>query len=182
METILKKFEYPRGMYYLEITGEVADEFFREGKEKNVRVVVRYPNGETVQRALTRFATGAGYVLVSKNHLKALGSEIGGEVTIGIERDRSEFGMKMPEVLSELLRQHPAADRTFKRLTDGVKRSMIYRVSSAKTTAMQIKRTAIILENLKAGKTKVPELISSEKESVATPVRKKRKPNGAMHR
>jgi uncharacterized protein YdeI (YjbR/CyaY-like superfamily) len=81
--------------------------------------------------------------------MKKLGVCFGDEVIVSLQADTSEYGMEMPEELSELLSQDEEGNRRFHLLTKGRQRYIIHYVSSVKSTQLRIDRAIMLIENLK---------------------------------
>jgi hypothetical protein len=91
-----------------------------------------------------------GWVIsMNKNNLKKLGLKVGASVEVSMSQDTSEFGLPMPEELSEVLEQDAEAKKYFDALTAGKKRSFIHIVSAVKNIDKRIERALIIVERLK---------------------------------
>ncbi len=69
-----------------------------------------------------------------------------------MRQDTSEFGLPMPEELSEVLEQDTSAKGYFDALTAGKKRSLIHIVSGVKNIDKRIERAMMIAEKLKENK------------------------------
>jgi Bacteriocin-protection, YdeI or OmpD-Associated/Domain of unknown function (DUF1905) len=96
---------------------------------------------------------GKGWVIsMNKTNLKKLGLKVGSPVQVNMRQDTSEFGLPMPEELSEVLEQDSLAKSYFDALTAGKKRSLIHIVSGVKNIDKRIERAFMIAEKLKDNK------------------------------
>jgi hypothetical protein len=96
---------------------------------------------------------GTGWVIsMNKTNLKKLGLKVGSPIQVNMSQDTSEFGLPMPEELSEVLEQDTLAKTYFDALTAGKKRSLIHIVSSVKNIDKRIERALMITEKLKDNK------------------------------
>lgn len=143
------------GHHFIQVPNEIAHEFTEKSK---VRVICNINDVFEFQCALMpqkeHFHIGMG-----KNIMKKVGIEKGEEVQITLQKDESEYGLLMPEVLQEILEQDEEANKAFHALTPGRQRSIIHMVSKPKRLDTQIKRAVIITENIKLGVTDVKEFL-----------------------
>ncbi len=96
---------------------------------------------------------GKGWVMsMNKTNLKKLGLKVGSPVQVNMRQDNSEFGLPMPEELSEVLEQDTLAKGYFDALTAGKKRSLIHIVIGVKNVDKRIERALMIAEKLKDNK------------------------------
>lgn len=89
------------------------------------------------------------YILVNQEVKKQLNLEIGDEVVIHLEKDRSEYGMPMPEELMVLLDQDELGHRYFHELTPGKQRNLIYLVNKVKNVDSRLNKALAIVDHLK---------------------------------
>jgi hypothetical protein len=118
--------------------------------EDDSRRVVCTLNGEKqYQCALLPFGDGIFVVSVNKTLRKSLGLEFGKEVEVMLRKDRSEYGLPMPEEFREALRQDAGGDKLFHALTRGRQRTLLYIVGSAKLSDKRIAYAITIITHLK---------------------------------
>lgn len=91
----------------------------------------------------------SAYITFSKQRMKELGVVRGDEVTVFLEKDRSEYGLDVPEEFEEVLRQDPDGSARFNSLTKGKRRAIIYMVIQFKTSQKRIEKSLFFIENLK---------------------------------
>lgn len=138
------KWSYPQA----EVAPEVAEQLLKDGENK-VRLVIGFPIGAKFHRALQRNKDGACFIRFGKSTLKDAKVEPGMQVEVSLEIDTSEFGMPFPEELQEVLAQDEAGNQKFLALKPGLRRSLLYHISSAKTIDTRIKRSLDIVHKLK---------------------------------
>jgi len=114
--------EYPR----LRIAGEVNDHPF--------------------EASITP-AKGVWYVLFSKRVLKAIGAEVGDNVSIRF-RVADQDAVDVPAALGEALGDDTRMRTLWDAQTPGKRRALAYRVASAKTEATQSKRVVEVFDIL----------------------------------
>lgn len=131
---------------YVEVPAEVVEQL---GGKFKVRLLCTINDKLSFQTGLVALGGGAGYINVNNKRLKQLGLAIGTEVQISLEPDNSEFGMEVPEELSELLAQDDEGKRRFDLLPPGKQRYIIYYVAGVKSSQLRIDRALLLINNLK---------------------------------
>ncbi|MEQ8358291.1 MAG: YdeI/OmpD-associated family protein [Cytophagales bacterium] len=71
------------------------------------------------------------------------------KISVLIEKDRSEFGMDVPEEFIEVMGQEELAWERFQQLTPGKQRTLIYIVNKVKNTDSRIRKALAIAHHLK---------------------------------
>lgn len=137
------------GMAFIEIPPEIADELLKD--HNKLRVVIHFDNNVSFHRALMRNKDGMCFIVLGKTTLKEAKKAAGGVETIRLEKDKSKYGMPMPEEFEEVLRQDEEGNQLFEKLTAGLKRSFLYYINSGKTVDTRIKRSLELVERLKGG-------------------------------
>lgn len=132
-------------MKYLEIPKRIVDGF---GTLK-VRLLCTVNDSLTFQCGLMALGEGKAYISINANRMEELGVKAGDQVTVALEKDKSKYGMDMPEELEELLDQDDEGKRRFDRLTPGMQRYIIYYVAGVKSSQLRLDRAIMLIENLK---------------------------------
>jgi hypothetical protein len=143
------------GHHFIEVPIEIANEFTEKSK---VRVICNINDVFEFQCALMP-QKGYFYIGMGKSIMKKAGVAKGEKIQVILQKDESEYGLLMPEVLQEILEQDEEANKAFHALTSGRQRSIIHLVSKAKRLDTQIKRAVIITENIKLGVTDVKDFL-----------------------
>jgi hypothetical protein len=146
----------------------VPDKIYQEFKKAGIkRVVVRYK--EMVERPAAFMGKGDGsfFLMINKAEAKKLKLEIGESVDVSIEKDKSKYGMPMPEEMQELMDQDPEANKHFHALTPGVQRSLLYILGKPKQSQKRLEKAIILCEYLKSvnGALDFKEMVIAFKES-----------------
>ncbi len=142
--TILK-FESDLWSYYVAIPKSIGDQFV-EGEDR--RVVCRINEANPIHSAL--MPKGEVYsIYVKKDFLKKNGLAEGDEVLVNLEKDRSEYGMPVPESFRELLEQDIEGSNYFHQLTKGKQRTLIHLVGKVKNIDSQLAKGLAIMHHLK---------------------------------
>ncbi|MEJ8758538.1 YdeI/OmpD-associated family protein [Pontibacter sp. H259] len=132
--------------HYIEVPAEVVEQL---GGNFKVRVLCTVNNKLTFQGGLVALGGGAGYININNARLKKLGLQDGTEVQVSLDSDESEFGMEVPEELTELLNQDEEGKRRFALLPPGKQRYIIYYVAGVKSSQLRIDRALLLINNLK---------------------------------
>ena len=89
------------------------------------------------------------FLLLNQDTVQKLNISVGEDVTVQMEKDRSEFGMPMPESFRVLLDQDREGNQHFEKLTPGKQRSLIYLVAKVKNVDSQLNKGLAILHHLR---------------------------------
>jgi hypothetical protein len=143
----LKKFD--NGMHYLEVEDEIVQSFLGKNSKRALATIGTF----SFHCAFMRMKEGAYYIIIGSKTCKALKIKANDEVQVVFSEDTSDYQFEMPEEFQEVLYQEPEAMSVFEDLTDGNKRSLIYVVSSVKSSEKRIERALKIVEKLKIGVT-----------------------------
>ncbi|MCZ4407686.1 YdeI/OmpD-associated family protein [Cryomorphaceae bacterium 1068] len=136
----------------LPVENSVADQLI-EGKDR--RIICSIEGIRPFHCALLPDGNGSWYILLNNKRKNELGIRDGEEISVVLEKDRSEYGMEMPIELREVLDQDEHADTLFHKLTPGRMRNIIHAVSSVKSSEIKIRRALVYAEHLKKNKGKI---------------------------
>jgi hypothetical protein len=114
------------------------------------RVVCHLPGNHSFHCALQSDGEGGRYILINQDRRKLLDLQPGEVFEIGLEKDRSEFGMPMSQAMQEVLFQEEEALSVFMSLTPGKQRSLIYWSDNVKSTDIKIRRALVLVRHLKS--------------------------------
>lgn len=117
----------------------------------NKRVICTFNGNYSIHAAIMRNKEGHHYIMISNQHLKALGLKAGNQVKAVIRIDDTEIQFVIPEELTEVIATDPAAEKVFKTLTDGNKRGLAALVNMVKSPDKRVERALMIAEKLKKG-------------------------------
>ena len=125
--------------------GEIID------RERNAnRIVYRIDGGPPIHVGMMHDGKGDYFITVNKDLQKRYAIEVGDEVALTIEPDDSEYGMPVPEEVTELWNLDPEARRIFHTLSPGHQRNLLYQIDKLKRPETRAKRTVQFHEYLKA--------------------------------
>ncbi|MGB6036148.1 MAG: YdeI/OmpD-associated family protein [Cryomorphaceae bacterium] len=136
----------------LPVANSVAEQLI-EGKDR--RVICQIEGIRPFHCALLPDGNGSWYILLNNKRKKELRLTEGEEISLELEKDRSEYGMEMPIELREVLDQDEHADVLFHKLTPGRMRNIIHAVASVKSSEIKIRRALVYAEHLKKNKGKI---------------------------
>lgn len=125
-----------------------AANYFLENKIK--RVSGQF-NELPFRLALHSNSNGQLYLMMSKSTLKSLKAVEGQKIEMILMADPKPNELNEPEELVEVLAQEPEAFIAYQKLTIGVKRSLVFYISQAKTIDTRIKRALQMAEKMKNG-------------------------------
>lgn len=139
------KFEYDLWSYYVAIPKELGNQFIEEDDR---RVICTIKHGTPIHGAL--MPKGDVYsIYVKKDFMKKYGIQEGDEVEVVLEKDRSEYGIPIPESFQVLLDQDTEGSIYFHQLTKGKQRSLIHLVGKVKNVDSQLSKGLAIMHHLK---------------------------------
>lgn len=127
----------------------VDDEVAEDIRSKKIkRLICTVNSQERFHCALQSTGNGTYFVMVNKTLQKKLKSPIGSKLFVKLEKDKSKYGMPMPEEMAEIMAQDPEVDEIFHALTPGKQRSLLYIIGKPKTTESRIKKAVLITRYL----------------------------------
>ncbi|MER2998102.1 YdeI/OmpD-associated family protein [Pontibacter populi] len=144
-KTYINKLPHLPG-HYIEVPPEVVQQL---GGSFKARLLCTINDKLTFQGGLVALGGGSGYISINNVRLKQLGLSAGSEVQVSLQKDESEFGIEMPEELTELLSQDDEGKRRFELLPPGKLRYIIYYVSQVKSSQLRVDRALMLINNLK---------------------------------
>ena len=116
------------------------------------RVICALNGTPEFQCAMLPQRGGTLVISVKKPLREKLGVTFGGELGVSLRKDRSVYGLPVPEELEELFRQDRQGSRLFHALTRGKQRTLLYIIGSVKNPDKRTVRGVTILSHLKMNK------------------------------
>jgi hypothetical protein len=113
------------------------------------RLMVSINEHKPFHGGMVALGEGATYITINKKRLKEFGVDLGDEVSVTVELDKSKYGMEVPEELEALLEQDEEGARRFGNITPGQQRYIIHYVSQVKSSQKRIDRAIMLINNLK---------------------------------
>jgi len=121
----------------------------------NKRVLCHIDDHDYFHAGLLPTGDGTYYIILSKDRMKQLGLSVDQQMSVKIEKDKSKYGMRMPEEFQEVLDTDVVGTSHFEKLTPGKKRNLIHMIASTKTPDIRIVKALTILDHLKANDGKI---------------------------
>jgi bifunctional DNA-binding transcriptional regulator/antitoxin component of YhaV-PrlF toxin-antitoxin module len=119
------------------------------------RVVCRLNDSVEYQCALLPHGEGTFVITVNKRLRDTLKLNFGDDVEVVLRKDKSEYGLPMPEEMQELFRQDREGDKLFHGLTRGRQRTLLYIINSKKDPDKRIASAITIVDHLKTNEGKI---------------------------
>lgn len=132
--------------FYLEIPANVVKKIGGIGK---MRLLCEVNKKITFQCGLMSLPEGKAYISINSKRMKELGVEQGDTVDIRLTEDKSEFGVDVPEELTELFKQDPEGKKRFDQLKPGMQRYILNYVAIVKSPQLRVDRAFLLISNLK---------------------------------
>ena len=141
----LEKFENSKiWRYHFRIPKKIAQTILTEGK----RVVIVINNDVSYQCALMSAGDYGYFVNVNASIRKKVKINLFDRVSLEIRNDNSKYGLPVPKVFQELLKQDPNFTKVFESLSMGKQRSLIHLVGTFKTEQKQLEKLMTIRDYL----------------------------------
>lgn len=119
-------------------------------KENKVdRFLCTINDGKPFHSSLIPAGNNEYFIKINKEIRQQYGLIAGSTCSLNITEDNSEYGIPMPEEMTELLNQDSEGDTFFHKLTPGKQRGLLFLVNKVKSSAVRIEKSLIILEHLK---------------------------------
>jgi hypothetical protein len=144
-KTHIDKLSYLK-TFYLEIPSVVVKKIGGIGKQ---RLLCEVNKQLKFQCGLMSLPDGKAYVSINSKRMKELGVGMGDFVNIILTEDTSEFGVDVPEELTELFKQDPEGKRRFDVLKPGMQRYILNYVNTVKSPQLKLERAFTLISNLK---------------------------------
>lgn len=128
------------------VPSEVAEKFI-EGKDR--RVICQIKNLPPFHCALIPTGDNSWMILLNSERRKKSGINEGDLIEVKLNKDRSQYGMEMPQELQAVLDQDREGSDLFHALSPGKIRNIIYYVSQVKSSEIRIRRALVIVDHLK---------------------------------
>jgi hypothetical protein len=144
-KTHIDKLSYLK-TFYLEIPATIVKKIGGIGK---VRLICEVNKQLTFQCGLMSLPEGKAYISINSKRMKELGVENGDTVNVILTEDTSEFGVNVPEELTELFKQDPEGKRRFDLLKPGMQRYILNYVNTVKSPQLRVGKAFMLISNLK---------------------------------
>lgn len=145
LKTHIDKLSYLK-TFYIEIPATVVKKVGGIGK---VRLLCEVNKQITFQCGLMSLPEGKAYISINSKRMKELGVENGDTVNVILTEDKSEFGVDVPEELTELFIQDLEGKRRFDSLKPGMQRYILNYVNTVKSPQLRLDKAFMLITNLK---------------------------------
>lgn len=129
------------------VVPDLVARLFIDGNDR--RVVCVLNEKIEYQCALLPKGDGSFLITVNKKIRGQLGLKSGNKIHVSLRKDESEYGLPMPEELTEVLAQDEKGSPLFHALTPGKIRTLLYIVANVKSPEKRVARAIAIVEHLK---------------------------------
>ncbi|MBI3517828.1 MAG: DUF1905 domain-containing protein [Bacteroidetes bacterium] len=144
-KTHIDKLSYLK-TFYLEVPAPIVKKIGGIGK---VRLLCEVNKQLKFQCGLVSLPEGKAYISINSKRMKELGVVDGDTVDVILTEDRSEYGVEVPEELTELFKQDPEGKRRFDVLKPGMQRYILNHVNTVKNPQLRVDRAFMLITNLK---------------------------------
>ncbi|MES2514003.1 MAG: DUF1905 domain-containing protein [Bacteroidota bacterium] len=132
--------------FYLEIPAAVVKKIGGIGKQ---RLLCEVNKQITFQCGLMSLPEGKAYISINSKRMKELGIGMGDSANVVLTEDNSEYGVDVPEELTELFKQDAEGKRRFDVLKPGMQRYILNHVGTVKNPQLKLERAFTLITNLK---------------------------------
>jgi hypothetical protein len=137
---------------HFRVPGKIAAELIERNSR---RVLCSINDAPERQCALLPIGNEIYVISVNRELQKKLRLRIGEKFEVRLRKDKSKYGLPMPEEFAELLKQDRDAHRLIHALTPGKLRTLLYIVGRGKTSDQRIEWAVIIVRHLKENKGRI---------------------------
>jgi len=131
---------------YLEVPADIVKKIGGIGKQ---RLICEVNKKISFQCGLMSLSEGRAYISINTKRMKELGVERDDTVNVILTEDLSEYGVDVPEELTELFKQDPEGKHRFDQLKPGMQRYILNYVNTVKSVQLRIDRAFLLISNLK---------------------------------
>lgn len=144
-KTTIEELQHLSG-HYFELSPSIIKKL---GGKMSVRLIATVNKKLSWQCGPMALGKGSAYITISAKRMKELGVKPGNTIHISLVKDKSKYGVDVPEELAELLKQDPEGYERFNFLKPGMQRYIINYVATVKSSRLKVERAVMLIENLK---------------------------------
>ena len=148
----VNKFEKGLWSYHIMVPEQIYN-YYEELKIK--RIMCQIDEYEPFHAGFMPDGNGQWFIKLNKDKMKRFELNVLQEIEVKLEEDTSKYGMEIPEEFEAVLESDFEGASFFEKLTPGKRRSLIYMISTIKSSDIKITKTLIILDHLKANNGKL---------------------------
>lgn len=116
--------------------------------EGDKRIVLTFLDGEQIHCALMPDGTGNFFININKAVRKRQKLVLGEELVVTLTKDKSKYGMPVPEEFKEIWSFDKEFNYYFHTLTPGKQRNLLHLVNKVKSKEIRIKKALTIRDYL----------------------------------
>lgn len=132
--------------FYIEVPAIIVKKIGGIGK---IRLICEANKKLSFQCGLMSLPEGKAYISINSKRMKELSIEKGDTVDIVLTEDKSEFGVDVPEELTELFIQDPEGKHRFDLLKPGMQRYILNYINTVKSSQLRLDKAFRLISNLK---------------------------------
>ncbi len=138
--------------YTIEVPLDIANQFI---EKDNRRVICTVNEVEAFHAALMPNGKGGYFIMINSEVRKKLKLGDDAALIVQLQKDKSKYGIHLPEEMEELLLIDEEGSVFFHELTPGKQRSLLHIIGKPKSSAIRLKKAVVVLEYLKTNNGKL---------------------------
>lgn len=138
--------------YTIDVPLDIANTFI-EGD--NRRVMCTLNEQHEFHAALMPNGKGGFFININSEIRKKLKLGEDAELHVQLKKDRSKYGIHLPEEMKELLLVDEEGSAFFHKLTPGKQRSLLHVIGKPKSSDIRLKKAVVVLDHLKTNNGKL---------------------------
>ena len=132
--------------YNIDVPLDIAQQFI---EKDNRRIICMLNKGHDFHAALMPNGNGGFFIMINAEVRKKLKLKESAVLQVQIKKDRSKYGIHLPEEMEELLLVDEEGSAFFHQLTPGKQRSLLHIIGKPKSSAIRLKKAVVVLDFLK---------------------------------
>ena len=138
--------------FTIEVPLEIANQFIAKD---NRRVICTLNEAHEFHAALMPNGNGGFFIIINSEIRKKLKLGETAALLVQLKKDKSKYGIHLPEEMEELLLVDEAGSHFFHQLTPGKQRSLLHIIGKPKSAAIRLKKAVVVLDFLKTNNGKL---------------------------
>ncbi len=138
--------------YTIEVPLDIAQQFI---EKDNRRIICTLNEQQVFHAALMPNGNGGFFITINAEIRKKLKLGETALLQVQIKKDRSKYGIHLPEEMEELLLIDEEGSAFFHQLTPGKQRSLLHLIGKPKSSAIRLKKAVVVLDFLKTNNGKL---------------------------
>lgn len=138
--------------FTIEVPLEIANQFIAKD---NRRVICTLNEAYEFHAALMPNGNGGFFIIINSEIRKKLKLGETAALLVQLKKDKSKYGIHLPEEMEELLLVDEAGSHLFHQLTPGKQRSLLHIIGKPKSAAIRLRKAVVVLDFLKTNNGKL---------------------------